>query len=199
MGVRKSAIPGITGQSKELQDILSPMKEALETVIGARSGVEPIKKLQPVAGDTDFIRKINEIIVRLNVTGDAELDLEATPNEAGDGGGGSGSVVSVDVSGGNTGLVFAGGPVTSSGVITLQGTRQSVLNALTESFTASVNEVLTRDTNGNALFAPPTGGAFTYSATPPADPTVGDRWVDSDIEVLFHWIDDGDSEQWVEF
>jgi len=38
------------------------------------------------------------------------------------GGGGSGTVTSVDVSGGTTGLTTSGGPITSSGTITLAGT-----------------------------------------------------------------------------
>ena len=37
------------------------------------------------------------------------------------GGGGSGTVTDVDVSGGSTGLTFTGGPVTTSGVITMSG------------------------------------------------------------------------------
>jgi hypothetical protein len=37
-------------------------------------------------------------------------------------GGGSGTVTSVDVSGGTTGLTFSGGPVTTSGTITMAGT-----------------------------------------------------------------------------
>ena len=37
------------------------------------------------------------------------------------GGGGSGTVTSVDVSGGTTGLTTSGGPVTTAGVITLAG------------------------------------------------------------------------------
>ena len=40
----------------------------------------------------------------------------------GGGGGGSGTVTSVNVSGGTTGLSFSGGPITSSGTITLSGT-----------------------------------------------------------------------------
>lgn len=39
----------------------------------------------------------------------------------GTGGGGGGSVTSVDVSGGGTGLTFIGGPITTSGTITLRG------------------------------------------------------------------------------
>ena len=43
-------------------------------------------------------------------------------NKANQGGGGSGTVTSVDVSGGTTGLTTSGGPVTTSGTITLAGT-----------------------------------------------------------------------------
>lgn len=38
---------------------------------------------------------------------------------------GSGTVTSVDVSGGTTGLTTSGGPITSSGTITLGGTLSS--------------------------------------------------------------------------
>jgi hypothetical protein len=37
------------------------------------------------------------------------------------GGGGSGTVTSIDVNGGNTGVTFTGGPVTTSGNITMSG------------------------------------------------------------------------------
>ena len=40
----------------------------------------------------------------------------------GGGGGGSGTVASVNVAGGTTGLTFSGGPITSTGTITLAGT-----------------------------------------------------------------------------
>lgn len=43
-------------------------------------------------------------------------------NKANTGGGGSGTVTSVNVSGGTTGLTTSGGPVTTSGTITLAGT-----------------------------------------------------------------------------
>lgn len=41
---------------------------------------------------------------------------------SGGGGGGSGTVTSVDASGGTTGLTFSGGPITTSGTLTLAGT-----------------------------------------------------------------------------
>jgi len=54
-----------------------------------------------------------------------DLQIGPPPMEStgsGGGGGGSGTVTSVDVSGGTTGLTTSGGPITSSGTITLGGT-----------------------------------------------------------------------------
>jgi len=53
------------------------------------------------------------------------------------GGGGSGTVTSVNASGGTTGLFFAGGPVTSSGTLTMGGTL-AVANGGTGATTASL-------------------------------------------------------------
>lgn len=50
------------------------------------------------------------------------LNLLNKVNEGGGGGGGTGTVTSVNVSGGTTGLSASGGPVTTSGTITLSGT-----------------------------------------------------------------------------
>ena len=44
-----------------------------------------------------------------------------TARSSGGGGGGSGTVTSIDVNGGNTGVTFIGGPVTTSGNITMSG------------------------------------------------------------------------------
>lgn len=57
------------------------------------------------------------------------------PPSAG-GGGGSGTVTSIDASGGTTGFTFTGGPVTSSGVLTLSGTL-AIANGGTGATTAS--------------------------------------------------------------
>jgi hypothetical protein len=54
------------------------------------------------------------------VTGTYPSFTVAVPG--GGGGGGGGNVSSVDASGGTTGLTFSGGPITSSGVLTLAGT-----------------------------------------------------------------------------
>lgn len=39
---------------------------------------------------------------------------------------------------------------------------------------------------------------FYYSATAPSSPVVGDRWVHSETGVLYQYINDGDSSQWVD-
>ena len=57
-------------------------------------------------------------------------------NNANQGGGGSGTVTSVNVSGGTTGLTTSGGPVTTSGTITLAGTL-NVANGGTGATTAA--------------------------------------------------------------
>ena len=41
-------------------------------------------------------------------------------------------------------------------------------------------------------------GLYTFSSTPPASPSLGDRWVDTDSGIEFVYIYDGDSFQWVE-
>ena len=66
----------------------------------------------------------------------------------GGGGGGSGTVTSVDVTGGTTGLTFSGGPVTSSGSITMAG-RLNVANGGTGAATITG---LVRG-NGTAAFS----------------------------------------------
>jgi hypothetical protein len=80
------------------------------------------------------------------------------------GGGGSGTVTSVDVSGGSTGLTFSGGPVTSSGTITAGGTlalasggtgattQATAINNLLPAQSGNAGEYLTTD-GTNALWA----------------------------------------------
>lgn len=63
-------------------------------------------------------------------------DLQVGPPTGSGDGGAGGTVTSVDVSGGTTGLTTTGGPITSSGVITLGGTL-NVANGGTGATTAS--------------------------------------------------------------
>ena len=42
------------------------------------------------------------------------------------------------------------------------------------------------------------GGLYTYSATAPSLPSVGDRWINSDTGIEYTYYNDGDSSQWVD-
>jgi hypothetical protein len=74
------------------------------------------------------------------------------------GGGGSGTVTSVNVSGGTTGLTYSGGPVTTSGTITMAGTLV-VGNGGTGVTTLTANSVvLGNGTGAVQVVAPGTSG-----------------------------------------
>lgn len=89
-------------------------------------------------------------------------------------GGGSGTVTSVDVSGGTTGLSFTGGPVTTSGTITASGTlavanggtgqttANAAFNALAPSQTGNSGKFLTTD-GTNTSWATAGGGSSTLT------------------------------------
>ncbi len=64
------------------------------------------------------------------------------------GGGSSGTVTSVDVSGGSTGLSFSGGPVTTSGTIVLDGTLDTVNGGTGTSTAPSYGQLLVGNTAG---------------------------------------------------
>ena len=64
--------------------------------------------------------------------------------------GGSGTVTSVDVSGGTTGLTTSGGPVTTTGTITIAGTL-AVANGGTGQTTYTNGQLLIGNTTGNPL------------------------------------------------
>jgi hypothetical protein len=42
------------------------------------------------------------------------------------------------------------------------------------------------------------GGGLTASSSPPPDPAAGEFWYDTELNILFQYIDDGDSSQWVD-
>ncbi|KND50734.1 MAG: hypothetical protein ABA06_04590, partial [Parcubacteria bacterium C7867-001] len=72
---------------------------------------------------------------------------------AGGSGGGTGSVTSVDISGGTTGLTFSGGPVTSSGSFTLVGTLAAASGG-TGFASYTVGDILYADSLGNLAKLP---------------------------------------------
>jgi hypothetical protein len=88
-------------------------------------------------------------------------DLQIGPPSGG-GEGGGGSVTSVDVSGGTTGLTTSGGPITSAGTITLAGTL-AVANGGTGATTAGgARTNLGATTIGGNMFTLANPGAVTF-------------------------------------
>ena len=83
---------------------------------------------------------------------------------------GSGSVTSVDVSGGTTGLTTSGGPVTSAGTITLAGTLAAANGGTGITASGTAGNVLT--SNGTSwTSAAPAAGGITYTTTKTANYT----------------------------
>jgi len=80
--------------------------------------VKNLPSVTPVASDNAVLSRPNTGTVLASLS-----DLIVLVSDAiGGGGGGSGTVTSVQASGGTTGLSFSGGPVTTSGTLTLSGT-----------------------------------------------------------------------------
>lgn len=134
-----------------------------------------------------------------NITVDAQGRITAAANGSG---GGGGTVTSVNVSGGTTGLTTSGGPITTAGTITLAGTL-AVANGGTGTSTPSIvagsNITVTGTWPNQTINSTATGGAVIVSPTAPSSPTQGIEWEDTTSSILYTWLDDGDSTQWVEF
>jgi hypothetical protein len=81
------------------------------------------------------------------------------------GGGGSGSVTSIDISGGLTGLTTSGGPITSSGTITLGGTL-SIGSGGTGQTTraAAINALLPTQANNSGKYLLSNGTDVTWAS-----------------------------------
>jgi len=83
------------------------------------------------------------------LAGQANYVLSANGWVPSGGGGGSGTVTSIDVSGGATGLTTSGGPVTTSGTITLAGTLAVANGGTGVTASSGANSVVLRDSNVN--------------------------------------------------
>ena len=103
-----------TGREINVGEVVSPdLAEKIKVTMSTNSTVAIQDEGSTI---TSGVRNIN--FTGTGVTATASGD-SVTVNVSG---GGSGTVTSVDVSGGTTGLTTSGGPVTTSGVITLAGT-----------------------------------------------------------------------------
>jgi len=118
------------------------------------------------SGATINVASGSKVMLVTDGLGAGAAVINANPTEVG------GSVTSVDVSGGTTGLTTSGGPVTGSGTITLAGTL-AVANGGTGATSLTANNVILGNgtsavqavapgTSGNVLTS--TGTAWTSSA-----------------------------------
>ena len=88
-------------------------------------------------------------------------------------GGGAGGVTSVQVSGGETGLTTSGGPVTSTGTITFQGTLETVSGGTGLSGVGSVGQMLQVASGGSALeYTTPSKMSFSLAGQTGSSQTV---------------------------
>ena len=122
-----------------------------------------------ISADSAFAAA-NEALAGIATLNDLVAPLVVAPPPTG------GTVTSVDASGGSTGLTFTGGPITSSGTLTLGGTL-AVANGGTGQTSYTDGQLLIGNTTGNTL-TPATltagtnvtisngAGAITINATP---------------------------------
>ena len=90
-------------------------------------------------------------------------------------GGGGGGVSSIAISGGNTGLATSGGPVTSKGTITLQGTLATGSGGTGLTTLGTAGQTLQVNSGGKALeYATPSKMTFSLAGESGSTQTVAD-------------------------
>lgn len=68
--IKKPGIPSVYTSDLHLYALLTAIKENVETITGARAKTSPITKLKADADLSAVISKINEVIARINYTGE---------------------------------------------------------------------------------------------------------------------------------
>lgn len=71
--MREGRKPSITtsGLPPQLAKALEPVKQSIEMITGARAGISEVKGLSSGASLEDVVKKVNEIIARINASGRA--------------------------------------------------------------------------------------------------------------------------------
>lgn len=69
MAIRKPGIPAVNTTDRTLNQSIAAIKECVEIITGARVGVTEIHTLGATATLSEVISKVNEIIQRLNASG----------------------------------------------------------------------------------------------------------------------------------
>lgn len=136
-----------------------------------------------------------------NITVDAQGRITAAANGSG---GGGGTVTSVAATVPSF-LSITGSPITTSGTLAIgySGTPLPIANGgtgtATPALVAGTNISITGSWPNQTINSTASGGAVIVSATAPSSPTQGIEWEDTTSSILYTWLDDGDSTQWVEF
>ena len=146
-GVATGAIPGCYGDATTIPTFCVDAQGRITTI--TNTPAEFIKLNNPSAFNS---------YVWPNADGSASRIL--TTDGAGNLSWGSNGVTSVDVSGGATGLTFTGGPVTSSGTITMSG-----VLGIANGGTGVTTGVVTSVTAGTGIGVPSGTGAVTINNT----------------------------------
>lgn len=66
---KKPGIPSVALQDQALNTVVNALKENIEIINGSRLGIGEISTLATTATSADIISKVNEIIRRLNASG----------------------------------------------------------------------------------------------------------------------------------
>ena len=69
MAIHKPGIPVVNTPDRTLNQAIASIKENIEIINGARIGVGELRTLDPAATLTEVVSKVNEIIARLNASG----------------------------------------------------------------------------------------------------------------------------------
>ena len=121
------------------------------------------------SGGSVNIANGSKVMVITDGAGTGAAVFNANPTESG-----SGTVTSVQVAGGSTGLTYSGGPITGSGTITTAGTLAVANGGTGATALAANNVVLGNGANAVQVIAPSTSGnvltsnGTTWQSTTPA-------------------------------
>jgi len=69
VSVRKPSIPIYPTSDRTLNSTLTAIKENIEIINGSRASIGPLTQLPATATPDEVITKLNQIIARLNFTG----------------------------------------------------------------------------------------------------------------------------------
>lgn len=69
MAIKKPGIPAVNTTDRTLNQSIAAIKECMEIITGARVGIPEIHTLGATASLSEVISKVNEVIQRLNASG----------------------------------------------------------------------------------------------------------------------------------